>query len=67
MPKKRKQSKARAKPTTIEVTLPPELAGYVLREVECGRFDSSASVLREGLRQMADQEEFNAAERNCCC
>jgi antitoxin ParD1/3/4 len=42
--------------STIEVSLPGQLSGYVQRKIDGGRYQDASEVVREALRQMEAAE-----------
>ena len=47
----------------IPVSLTPEQRRFVQQQLDAGRYASAEEVLLQGLRQLEDQEEFIAANR----
>jgi antitoxin ParD1/3/4 len=44
-----------ATPTTLSVTLPPDLQEFVTEQVESGRFESPSEVLLQALRKAEER------------
>jgi len=44
------------KPTTMNVSLSPELARFVRAKVECGLYASASEVVREALRRLVGDQ-----------
>ena len=51
---------------TIQVSLPPELSGYVRRKVQGGRYQNASEVVRDALRRMeADELATELSDFQC--
>jgi antitoxin ParD1/3/4 len=48
---------------SMNVSLTPELAAFVERQVASGRYRSASEVVRQGLRELQDREEWKAEVR----
>lgn len=46
----------------MNVSLTPELEGFVLTKVKTGRYNSASEVVREALRLLEDHEKARAAQ-----
>lgn len=47
----------------MNVSLTPELASFVERQVASGRYRSASEVVRQGLRELQEREEWKAEVR----
>jgi len=52
------------KPTTMNVSLSPELARFVRAKVECGLYASASEVVREALRRLVGDQNGTVELRN---
>lgn len=48
---------------SMNVSLTPELAAFVERQVASGRYRSASEVVRQGLRELQEREEWKAEVR----